>query len=426
MSIIEWTTPMPKKSLCLCDENGVMVDERSPEVREPGFEFTAYVKSPAIDVLRDRNAFGLAELDPDLQLVLDTARPQIKAHFHARKAEEAADQVRRWKEMGVYPYGDELRSDAEEIGRQVFDVVAKQVQDSLPGFGDDVQSTKFSMRLMRQALEDSPKHLQTIVNELLDLPAEKQKDLAALIDKGTSFIQIIDLAREVTDRLKFVSGLRDLLFDKRTRKQFLERSQLHKIIERNAWIFGEEYVLGVSDKSLDKVLDEHLKLHQAKRDSKLNSVKRSDGKQGIIDLMLSRSVIHPARQKVEHLVVELKRPAVKIGSKELDQTIDYAKAVTSDPQFKNTETIWRFWAVSNELDDRAEERAKQKDKPLGLVHDDTVFNMQVWAMSWGTLLEHCNRRLHWVKEQLSYAPTDDEARDYLSQLYAKYLPQVVT
>jgi hypothetical protein len=426
MSIIEWAVPMPKKTLCLCNESGYTLDERSPEVKEPSFEFSAYLKSPAVDVLAERNVFGLAELDPDLQMLLDIARPQIKAHFRARKAEEAADQVRRWREMGVYPYADEPTSPVEEIGRQVFDVVAKQVQDYLPGFGEDIQATKFSMRLMRQALEDSPKHLQTVVNELLDLPEEKQKDLAALIDKGTTFIQIIDLARQVTDRLTFLEGLRILLFDKLSRNQLLERKQLHKIVEQNAWLFGEEYTLGVSDRALDAVLEEHLKQHKIKfAKRQLKKVERQGGSEGIVDLMLSRSIIHPGRQKVEHLVVELKRPKVKIGSKELDQTIDYARSVVNDPQFKNTDTIWRFWAVSNELDQRAEERAKQRDKPIGLVHDDTVFNLQVWAMSWGTLLDHCHRRLHWVKERLSYAPTDEDARDHLRQLYEKYLPKAL-
>jgi hypothetical protein len=426
MSIIEWTVRMPKKTLCLCDESGFTLDERSPEVKEPGFEFSAYLKSKAVESLAERNAFGLAELDPDLQMLLDTARPQIKAHFRARRAEEAADQVRRWREMGVYPYSGEPTSTVEEIGRQVFDVVAKQVQDYLPGFGDDIQATRFSMRLMRQALEDSPKHLQTVINELLALPDDKQKDLAALIDSGTSFIQIIDLARQVTDRLTFVEALRILLFSKLSRNQLLERKQLHKIVEQNAWLFGEEYILGVSDQSLDAVLVEHLRQHKSKYSKRdLKKVRRDDGSRGIVDLMLSRSIIHPGRQRVEHLVVELKRPKVKIGSKELDQTIDYAKSVANDPQFKNTETIWRFWAVSNELDVRAEERARQKDKPVGLVHDDTVFNMQVWAMSWGTLIEQCNRRLHWVKEQLSYAPTDEDARNHLSRLYEKYLPKAL-
>ena len=79
---------------------------------------------------------------------------------------------------------------------------------------------------MRRAIERSPTELQRILDEVLRLPKRKQKELA-----------------EVADRLKFLEALRFILFDYEAREKLRERSQLHKILEQNTWIFGEEYNL---------------------------------------------------------------------------------------------------------------------------------------------------------------------------------------
>jgi hypothetical protein len=79
---------------------------------------------------------------------------------------------------------------------------------------------------LRRAIERSPTELQRILDEVLRLPKRKQKELA-----------------EVADRLKFLEALRFILFDYEAREKLRERSQLHKILEQNTWIFGEEYNL---------------------------------------------------------------------------------------------------------------------------------------------------------------------------------------
>jgi hypothetical protein len=92
----------------------------------------------------------------------------------------------------------------------------------------------------------------------------------------------------VADRLKFLEALRFILFDYDARHKLRERSQLHKILEQNTWIFGEEYNLCASDKDLTTVL----KAHREKLDPDLvidDPVKVINKTRGIVDLMLSRA-----------------------------------------------------------------------------------------------------------------------------------------
>jgi hypothetical protein len=164
------------------------------------------------------------------------------------------------------------------------------------------------LRMLRHAIERSPTELQRILDEVLRLPKRKQKKLAVLLDE-TDLSAIISAATMIADRLKFLQGLQIILFDHEAKGRLKERSQLHKILETNTWIFGEEYNLWARDRELMTVL----KTHKEKLDPALiidEPVKPLTRKRGIVDLMLSRKR-HRA-DDYEHVVIELKAPKVTL------------------------------------------------------------------------------------------------------------------
>jgi len=59
-------------------------------------------------------------------------------------------------------------------------------------------------------------------------------------------------------------------------------------------------------------------------------VKVIDKKRGIIDLMLSRATRRHRADDIEHLILELKAPRVKIGAAEITQGQRYVMAVSQD------------------------------------------------------------------------------------------------
>ena len=109
-----------------------------------------------------------------------------------------------------------------------------------------------------------------------------------------------------------MQGLNIILFDYEMKNRLKERSQLHKILEQNTWIFGEEYNLWASDRELTTVL----KAHRDHLDPDLvidEPVKIINKKRGIVDLMLSRAQRRHRHNDIEHLVVELKAPKVNVA-----------------------------------------------------------------------------------------------------------------
>jgi hypothetical protein len=328
-----------------------------------------------------------------------------------------------WKAQNLYPYEGEAATQIERAGRQIFDIVAVTVQEATPDATDIPRpQMALHLRMLRHAIERSPTELQRILDEVLRLPRRKQKELAILLDE-TDLSAIITAATMVADRLKFLHGLRIILFDHEAKDRLKERSQLHKILETNTWIFGEEFNLWASDKELTTVL----KVHKAKLDPDLiidEPVKLLTRRRGIVDLMLSRSQKRHRADEYEHLVIELKAPKVKLTSKELTQIKDYAQSVARDPRYHRVAGVrWHFWLVSDEYDEFVQaEIASGPDPERRLVNRGPV---TIGVKTWGEILDENIARLQFVKEALEHNADDGQALAFLEEKHREFLEGVV-
>ncbi len=424
VSVIEWNIPADR-ILHLCDAKGISLDEVQvgPTIRAPGFNFTAYVKSEFFRELDSSNQLGLPDLHPDVQLILKAAKNKIKEHFRLRVLEKQGMVVERWKKEHIYPYEDKANLDPVEMAeRQVFDILAVNVESYLPSFEDaDEKSKKFTFRLLAQAVRENPDSVQEIIGEVLGLKKADQDDLAALL-RSTPLSSIISSAKIVANRLDFLNGLETLLFDKENKKKLLERDQLHKILENEAWLFDEEFSLAGSEQRLEEVLNKHLdKL--GKRDDNLESVVVGEDKTGRVDLLLHK-VIQPRTGEYDYLIVELKRPSKKIDDEVLTQIKKYANAVASDERFRDVPTRWTFVAISNDMDTFAKNEANQRNRPRGMVSDNADQNITVWAKTWAEVINDARSRLRFVNEQLAYQADSESAKAYLNKAHAKFIPNV--
>ena len=281
-------------------------------------------------------------MDPSLATTVEAAREAIKGYFRERASERARSFVEEWKAADVYPYAGEPQNTVEKAERQVFDIVAVHVQEIAPDVGSSSTTARaLHLRMLRSAIEHGPDELQLSLKEVLNLPVRQQKELATLLQE-TTLTAIITAAKTVADRLKFISALESIVFDPETKGRLKERSQLHKILAENTWIFGEEYNLWVNDKDLRNVLVRHKEFLDPSI-SIDDPVKVVGQKRAIIDLMFSRSTRRHRANDIEHLVVELKAPKVKIGSDEMNQIRKYALAVRKDERFSTVRGVrWHF------------------------------------------------------------------------------------
>ena len=411
LTVIEWKIEI-ERALYLCSENGFTLREIAPGIQAPGYQFTAYLRSTLLEEMEEAGTIDMDEFT-DLKRILDITKDQLRRHFLHRDAEKASGIVERWKQEKIYPYEGPAKNVMEETERQIFDVVAASLDSYVSEFKEvKPKAKKLTFNLLRYALESNPSSLQFILTEVVGLPKDKQDEFAALLQK-TSLIAMINASKIVTDRLDFLKGLEYLLYDPEMRPTVKERSQLHKLVSRNTWIFGDEFFLVNNDESLNTVLRKHVK--GALFDVDLDDlVLRPDNSTGVVDVGLSN--IRPDEQIVEsdvvvskilerqpsegrhHLVIELKRPSQPVTSAVIGQTRSYALAVVADDRFQSVKVNWTFWALSTRMDKYAQLEAQMDGHPRGVVYQSKVdaernYNMTVWAKSWAEIIEQCNVRL---------------------------------
>ncbi len=417
LSLIEWKAST-SRALYICNERRLPLIRVGRRFHVGNFQFSAYLSSPFITKFQKENTFDFCEANPLVTKSLDEASQAIKDHFRERAAIEAKTLVDEWKEERVYPFTGEAASQVEVVERQVFDIVAVKVAQYMPDFDATPPKNKaLHLRLLRQSIEKSPEDLQFILEEVLNLPKRKQAELAELL-RTVSLSAIISAAKVVTDRLKFLDGLESILFDQESKKCLKERSQLHRIVAQNCWLFGEEYSLSVSDQSLTEVLRKHKKIlgEDVAIDEPVKHISKANG---IIDLMLSRMVRNHKPNELTHLIIELKAPKVKID-KNFMQIEEYAFSIRKDERFRNVKTKWVFWAISDDFGDYVEGRI-QDESGLMLTKD----NLSIYVKTWGQVLDENRARLQFFKEKLEYEADKGASLQYLRENYHDLLKGVL-
>jgi hypothetical protein len=148
-------------------------------------------------------------------------------------------------------------------------------------------------------------------------------------------------------------------------------------------------------------------------------VKDLEGHDRVVDLMLART-LPQARNRREHLVIELKPPDVRVGDDEAAQIRKYAGAVAGDQRFDTKDTEWNFTVVSSGLKGTPVLERESHNRPVGQIMDTK--GIRVWVHTWADVIEAAKHRLKFVQDKMGYQPDAQQALDYLRLTHDKYLP----
>jgi hypothetical protein len=414
VTFIEWRKPTSERKMLICNAEGIALAEHGEDWHDSVVSFTPYLRWRGFNGATTEAIHMLPMQHAELLYAADQA---IKKHLGMRRAEISSEVIERLKDEGLYPYTDANETPTHAVKRQTFDLVVTVARSALPARG--IQRA-LSVNLIQAALEHDPTDLHAILDKVLSLSPQERQHLAALLD-DTKLASVIAAASTVVDRLTFVAGLRKILANKVLRAELREVDQLHPMVAKNLWLFGEEWHLARTEVGLTSVLEEHLELlgDDVALEGKLEPIAQGDGRSGRVDVLLYRNI--GDERSNDRLIVELKRPSVVVGKKELDQIKGYARAIVDNPQYRGTKTRWQFVLVTyNYKDNEIGRDIRQRDKPFGLADDHDEY--QVWVKTWGEIFDSAERKLHFFKKQLDFEATDERVTQHLRETYRKYLP----
>ncbi len=420
LTVIEWNLTDVERRLYLCSAEGAIVDEFAPGVQAPGAEFTAYLEWEGFSAGDPLRLEG--DTDTPAGRIITAAREKLREHLAVSSRKREAAAVQKWQAEGVYPYVGEPKDAVETAARSVFNVVAMAASRTLEETNS--RSVKaLSLSLLRETFESDPESLLPILHKVARLPASRIEELRDLLEH-TSITQLIQVGKEIGNRIEFLNGLDTILFERQIRRRLLERRQLHRILAHETWIFGEEWALTGDDEPLNAVLKKFLA--QLGEDVDLASeaitepVLREDGSVAIPDLVLGRS-LETSEDHVRQLVVELKRPSHPLNPSDVDQLRSYASAITNDERFARPNVAWEFWLVGNDTTREVNEMREQTNLPFGVVQSSSAY--RILARKWSEVIGDARHRLKFVEKSLQYESTRDSGIAYLRSRYAEYLPE---
>jgi hypothetical protein len=423
--LFEWDN-LSVKELYFCDSNGFPLHKYDKQIRGTNdFSYSGYIKSDYFAVLKTTNEIEVCEIKNELQPIIRESLRSLKDYFMELYRFSQRSIIDQWKKDEIYPYSDdEDKTEVEKVQEKVFDILALNLNEYIDDFNEiSNKQKKLQLKLLQQAIETNPNNINKIITEVINLPTQKAEELVSLLEY-TSLSSIISTSKIITDRLKFVAGFEEIVFDVELKKHIKERSQLHKILSDNAWFFGDEYFVAVNDQSLTEVLSKYISCLDKDVDMEIDKpVLQLDGKKGIVDLMLSKSVPKNHRDEIEFLVVELKAPKVKIGQKELNQIENYAFAVSADERFRGLKSRWEFWIISNDMDEHARRKANQQNYPRGTIFqsDENNITMIIKVKTWSEIIAENKYRYNFVKTHLDLSINNTDGLKHLQEKYTNYL-----
>lgn len=416
---IEWTIENKKKAY-LCSNAGIPFLEINLGLRS-SIPISVFIQSEYIESLQRRDRIDFWQEDELVSEVYRRAKVLTRDYLRKRAHFYSHEFINDLKKKDLYPYRGNAENIVEETKRQVFDIVALQINEFLPSFSDqDDKSKKLTLRLVSEALENDPEHLQKILGEVIGLPVDKREELSDLLEH-TSLTGIIDSMSEIKNRLQFLNGLEQIIYNPELHDGFKERKHLHKIIVRETWIFGDQYTYGVDDQTLKNVLKAYLHDFMG-RDDFEETVEGGDNKelQTIPDVCLW-SQFSMGSQGVENLFIELKKPGLDAGIKERLQIESYAAKVANDPRFPKERTRWKFILVTRGIKPDLEPSLHQVGRRYG--HISETANSDIYILPWGTILSEAKQRLQFIKEKLNFNLIENEhGLSYIKEKYKQYLP----
>lgn len=417
LTVVEWRRSFGSKQILLCDEAGSAITNYKPSDLLPvPFTWTAYLKWEGF---RDAELMGPADLHvPEIrhQGLLAVTEQGLAKFLAERFNAERGRLIEVWKNEGVYPYQAEPDSHLATAERDLFDVVAVIASSAIPTKG--ATQKRLSLRLLKEALQSEPSRLRSALEAVLSLPDDEAKSLDRLL-KRTELGSIIRSAHRVADRLDLLTGLGSLLYSDKTAKIFREVDQLHPILVREPWVFGDEWDTSLSEHGLTNVVRTAVEA-SGEALLALEPVKLESGKSGRVDMLFHRHLVES--RSTRHLVVELKRPG-KLVMAHFAQVAEYAQAITTHPKVAKASNKWDFWLVGTDIDATLAAQREDSDLRPGFVKDYGAY--QIFIITWGELLDQLRRKFEWYREGLAVSTSDVTGLVYLRRSHERFLPAVV-
>ena len=315
---------------------------------------------------------------------------------------EASDNyIAKLVDDSIYPEFD-TRSMIGMYQKQELDHLVGTLYAAQPkmfiGLSDE--NKKIMLQLLKMIMDNGNKpELFNVLHGIVELDEDEIKELAEVLTY-TTLNNITSTIKLLCDRQKVIQALKEVVFNKGF--DSYEVPHVQKMVESHYWIFGEQYNL-ISAAEPDFTLalrglifatagiDEKIELDHPDKNKEMDIYMIRQDRQGKV---------------TENVVVELKRPKVKLGEEEVSQVKKYMRVIKSDHRFNAGNVKWTFYLVGNDFDSSGFiENELESHKNHGeqhLIHSSDNGLTKIYVLKWSEIFDDYAKRHEFLMERLKF------------------------
>lgn len=384
-----------------------------------------YIDSSMFDSDLFRNLDMDSLGDKEIQKLKDKIKEVINDFFKA-KNKRFEKFVRTLENDDSYPYKKHHPDSA--VQELVFKKAAYLLEDEHELIKKDNKVRSFLYPLLDRAISNGD--VEYVFRQISNLSDDTLNKFKSLL-QYTDIEDIVSFTSSVSEKLRFLDFLHELIYGDIS-KVLLERKQLHKIVEKHLWLFGENYAFTPplwSDKKIGNILQEirtkFFDYELTKQDE--NLIELSSGLNDITDLFFLNERVADDGIR-EFMVVELKAPRCAISEKEIMQINRYAYTLETSAGLPSDKVRYKLILISSRLSGFARSQMESKKetyprKPF-LYDIKTKRNIEVYVMEWSELIEHNKRLLGYLSNQLKIR--DSSVKEIFETKYSELIDPKVS
>lgn len=370
--------------------------------------------------------------DDEYKKIIDFINGKLVSYRKKYLKEASEKYISTLVDSKVYPEID--RSTVlGEFKRQQLDDLVGTLYIAQPkiftGLSDE--NKKIVLGLLNLIMETGDKpELYKILQQVIDLEEDELKKLSDIL-RYTSLSNITKTIQLLKDRQEVIQALKEIIFNKEFNAYEVEHVQ--KIVQSHYWIFGEQYnLISAAEPDFEQALLGLLKA-SGKKDKKVRIEHEDKNKE--MDIFMIKQ--DRRGNVIENVVVELKRPSVKLGEKQLSQVKQYMRVIKSEDRFNSGDSKWTYYLVGNEFDTSGyiegelENCRSKGDKHL--VYETNSGLTRIYVLKWSELFDELLTRHEYLMDKLKFEEelwikkhnSADETVEDLSDNSAQMKPAVV-
>ena len=316
-------------------------------------------------------------------------------------AESTNKLIADFKKEGVFPqYGN---TEWDSVRRYELEAAVRGIYQYEPKVFSNLntEQKKVITHLIDLIIDaDEQERLIGIIAEIIKLSKDQRAEFAQLLHTS-KMSSIIKTIRLIEDRYRVIDQLNQLVFKSDLKAN--EPKHLQKVIEQHYWIFGEQYhLVTAAEPKFEEALRRYIYLLQ---DEDMEVSIDHPDKNKEMDIFMVRQMVNP--DQINCVVVELKRPTVSLGEKQLRQVKTYMDVVLKQSEFNASNNKWEFYLVGNRFDGTGyierEIRNAQHHGERSLVYN--VDNYKIYVKTWSEVFTEFEIRHRFLLNKLEVDQT---------------------